>query len=151
MRKGNGIGREITNVPVGMRPGRRELNDCSLQVSLSQAVPEHMRERVREISHLFTKPEARGQRLATALLNFVCQEADANGMTLILTARPSDDDGAPEDVLLKWYAKFGFRQLQDSENGIILGRQVHEKPRLVQPNVVGASVREAIMTAQRLN
>jgi hypothetical protein len=151
MRVGNGIGREVTGIPKGMRSGLRQLNDASLRVSISQAVPPHMREGIREISHIFVPLESRRQRLATALLNLVCQEADANAMTLILTARPSDDDGAPESALLTWYAKFGFSPLQESVNGVILARQVHEKTRVVQPSGVGAAVREAIMTAQRLN
>lgn len=136
--------REISNIPVGMRPGIRQLNEATLKVCMSDAVPEHMRDRVREITNVHCESQARRKRLATALLNCVCQEADANKVTLLLTARPSDDEGPNEETLLAWYEKFGFTKLQDTPNGWFMARQVHEKPRIVS---VRDAVREA-MSAQ---
>lgn len=111
-------------IPLGMRPGRRELNEASLLVSMCDAVPSHMREKTREITQVHCALPARRQRLATMLLNFTCQEADANGITLLLTARPCDDEGPPQEVLVRWYSKFGFRALQDSPLGLLMARQV---------------------------
>lgn len=113
-----------------MRPGGREFREASLTVSIPTSVPEHMRERVREISHVFVKAGARGKRLATALMNFICQEADANLMTLILTAREYDEGGPAELQLVAWYEKFGFKTLQDTPTGTFMARQVREKPRI---------------------
>lgn len=112
-------------IPVGMRPGKRQLNSAELTVSLSDAVPAHMRDHTREVSHVFVPVADRRQHLATALMNLVCQEADANGITLLLTAHPYDDGGPTADELQNWYAQFGFRDLQDSPNGKIMARQVH--------------------------
>jgi hypothetical protein len=83
-----------------------------------------MRAKVREVSHVFVPAADRRQRLATALMNLVCQEADANGMTLILTVDPYDTGGPTAQELQDWYALFGFRDLQDSPNGKIMARQV---------------------------
>lgn len=137
--------REITQVPRGMKPGRRELNEASLRVSMSLAVPAHMKDRVREITHVYVEPSARRKRLATGLLNFVCQEADANGITLLLTARPQIQvvdakgnlkpvDGPTEDELVHWYTKFGFTAIQETPHGPIMARKVFEKPKVLQPS-----------------
>lgn len=131
-----------------MRPGRREFKQASLTVAIPQTLPEHMRDRTREITHVFVEPEARRQHLATALMNFICQEADACAMTLILTAHWYEQ-GGPEDIehdagledwqptsgpdesqLVAWYEKFGFIKLQDTPKGTLMARQVREKPRI---------------------
>ena len=144
--------REVTGIPKGMRPGQRQLNEASLVVALSEAVPTKMRAAVREITHVMTAPEARGKRLATALLNCVCQEADANGMTLLLTARAAvgGDDATPlpgpNDLqLIAWYEKFGFVQLQETPTGVLMARKVRERPRVQRPdNVVSMVVQRAL-------
>jgi GNAT superfamily N-acetyltransferase len=137
--------RAIKNIPVGMRPGVRQLNDASLKVSVPEAVPEHMRPHMREITHVYVDPASRRQHLATALLNFVCQEADANGMTLLLTAQPEEADGPSVDQLMDWYKKFGFQCLQETPAGWLMARRVHEKPRLISvAQAVRDSVRDAL-------
>jgi GNAT superfamily N-acetyltransferase len=114
-----------------MRPGRREYRDASLVVSLSSAVPEHMRDRVREITRVFVPVASRGQRMATALLNFICQEADANKITLILTARsPEAVEGEDDSRLVAWYECFGFVSIQQTDDGTLMARQVREKQRI---------------------
>lgn len=136
----------LGRIPVGMRPGAREFRDASLTISVSQAVPEHMRDRVREVSHLFVKPASRRQRLATALMNFVCQEADANKMTLVLTVCPYHEDGVAEQgmndaELATWYERFGFQKVQDTPLGQFMARQVREKPRITP---IAAAVSRAL-------
>lgn len=123
-------------IPVGMRPGKRQLRSAELTVSLSDAVPTHMRSRVREVSHVFVPAEDRRQHLATALMNLVCQEADANGITLLLTAQPYDTGGPGAAELQSWYALFGFRPLQESEAGTIMARQVSTRPRVTVARAV---------------
>lgn len=112
------------HIPVGMRPGKRQLSSASITVSLTDAVPVAMRDRMREVSHVFVPAADRRQHLATALMNLVCQEADANGITLLLTVDPYDTGGPTAAELQSWYALFGFRELQDSPNGKIMARQV---------------------------
>jgi len=125
------------SIPQGMRPGRRELNEARANITFSDAVPAHMREQIREVSGLYVPPAARGRRLATALMNFICQEADSNRITLLLIVDSfqTDDDeplGPDDDQLAAWYAKFGFTKLQDSPKGQIMVRRVHAPtPKLV--------------------
>jgi len=125
-----------------MRPGRREFKAASLTVAIPAALPEHMRASTREITHVFCEPESRRQHLATALMNFVCQEADACHMTLVLTAHEYDEPAMHDDEstaivpspdeeqLVAWYEKFGFKKLQDTEKGAFMARQVLERPRI---------------------
>lgn len=126
-------------IPKGMRPGRRELASASLVVGISTAVPEVMRAGTREISHVFVPPADRGKRLATALMNFICQEADANRLTLLLTVKPYAEGGPDEDRLKAWYEKFGFVELQDSPQGTLMARRVH-----VPSNVIPLAVHQAL-------
>jgi N-acetylglutamate synthase-like GNAT family acetyltransferase len=127
-------------IPVGMRPGKRELATASVTVSMTDAVPARMRETVREVSHVFVPVEDRRKRLATALLNLVCQEADANGITLLLTVNPYDSGGPSADELQDWYAQFGFRDLQNSPTGKIMARQVSNPRRNCVARLVHSAV-----------
>lgn len=127
-------------IPVGMRPGQRQLQSASILVSMTDAVPVAMRAKVREVSHVFVPAADRRKRLATALMNLVCQEADANGMTLILTVDPYDTGGPTAHELQSWYAQFGFRDLQDSPNGKIMARQVSNPQRARITRLVHSAV-----------
>lgn len=111
-------------IPLGMRPGRRELGPASLEVVLSQAVPLHMRQGTREIAKLMVPVTHRRKHLATALMNLICQEADANGKTLLLIAQPEGEDGPDEAQLVAWYEKFGFQTLQEVPTGTFMARKV---------------------------
>jgi GNAT superfamily N-acetyltransferase len=116
-------------IPRGMRPGRRELGVASVMVNVSEAVPSHMRAGTREVSHLHVPTEHRRKHLGTALMNLVCQEADANGITLLLTAQPYEG-GPDEEQLIAWYAQFGFQALQDTPKGLMMVRKVHMPSRV---------------------
>jgi hypothetical protein len=110
-----------------MRCGRRELNSASLKIAMPEGLglaPEKL-EHMREILCMSVPLVDRGRRLATALLNFVCQEADANAITLILTAKKFGDTLGPDEArLVLWYEKFGFTVLQQTPGGMIMARQV---------------------------
>lgn len=130
--------RDITErgVPTGMRIGRRELNTASLRIARPEGLGLQLdkTERMREVLEIHVPLMDRNRRLATALLNFVCQEADAHGMTLILTARQFGDTlGPDEDRLVLWYQKFGFTVLQQSPDGTIMARQVSPPPPKISP------------------
>ena len=81
------------------------------------------------------------------LLNFVCQEADADKKTLLLTAWPTDDH-SEEAVkrLVAWYERFGFVCLQESPTGgWLMARQVRVASKIVSQ--VPFAVRQAINDA----
>jgi hypothetical protein len=111
-------------IPRGMHAGRRELGVASVMIAISQAVPPHMRPGTREVSQLLVPVAHRRKHLATALMNLICQEADANSITLLLIVQPFDEGGPDEDALIDWYALFGFKTLQDSPTGTVMARQV---------------------------
>jgi GNAT superfamily N-acetyltransferase len=139
----DGVRQSRGQIPMGMRAGERQLKSASLRVSVPESIPEHMRAGTREISNLFVPAEDRGKRLATALMNFVCQEADANRLTLLLTVQPYDEGGPDAQALKSWYAKFGFVELQDSDAGTIMARRVHV-PEASNIIPVALAVRQAL-------
>lgn len=138
------VQREISRIPVGMRTGKRELNSASLDVRMCMAVPEERRSRTREITHVYVPPEDRRRRLATALLNLVCQEADANRIVLLLKAGPyecdeDESEGPDEAALVAWYKRFGFQVLEQLPDGTMMARPVRLPPSII--------VRDAISRA----
>ena len=142
--------REISRIPVGMRPGKRQLNSASLDVRICEAVPEEKRSQTREITHVYVPPEDRRRRLATALLNFVCQEADANRIVLILRAGPFQHDedeveGPDEDQLVAWYKRFGFQVLEQTPEGTVMARPVQLPANII----VSAAIRRAMRGPHR--
>lgn len=120
------------SIPIGMRPGRRELGPASVMIGFSAAVPSHMRAATREVSQLLVPAVHRRKHLATALMNLICQEADANRITLLLIVQPFDEDGPDEQALIDWYALFGFTMLQDSPTGQVMVRQVRAPNRVAR-------------------
>lgn len=137
-------------IPVGMKPGLRELNTASVRISESEAVPVKMRAYTREVSGLFVSAEDRRKHYATMLMNLVCQEADANGITLLLLVHPFGGLGPDgpveppmsEPQLIHWYERFGFNVLQDTPDGAFMARRVHVK----RPNrIVERAVKLALL------
>lgn len=117
-----------------MRPGLRILNSACLMVSMTNAVPANMRENVRELIAFTVDREDRRKKLGTLLLNLVCQEADANKITLILTAAPPPElvgvEGQmSEEQLVAWYTRFGFTMLQQTSTGTMMARRIHAPDR----------------------
>jgi GNAT superfamily N-acetyltransferase len=95
---------------------------ASLLLSYSMAVPAHMRGRIREITNLYTDEPGRGKGDASALLKQVCEDADDNGIVLMLIPKPYDK-GLDELQLIAWYARHGFTQIQN--NPTLMARQPH--------------------------
>ena len=93
--------------------GPRSHGPASLQVRVCMALPNHLRERTRELVKVHTPAADQGNGHATELLAQVCQEADEAGLTLVLWPRPYGDDiTLSAGMLSDWYARFGFRQIQ---------------------------------------
>jgi hypothetical protein len=118
------------SIPVGMRPGQRQLGPASAMVTFSQAVPFHMRHATREVSKVFVPTAHRRKHVATALMNLICQEADANKITLLLIVEPYDEGGPSADELADWYVQFGFKALQQTPTGTFMVRQVQVPSRV---------------------
>lgn len=96
-----------------MNVGARNHEGASLQVRISLALPKRMRDRTREITKLHTAEQFQRQGYATQLMLDVCEEADRNGMTLMLWPRPYGDDIAlSQAMLIRWYQRFGFQVIQ---------------------------------------
>lgn len=66
---------------------------------------------VLEVVRVWTDPEARRQGYATELMKSIVQDADIEGVVLILTPRPFGKSAGLEK-LAKWYERFGFSTIQ---------------------------------------
>lgn len=120
---------------VRMPAGQRVHRSASLRIGETEAVPEHMRWGVREVSSLQTPPEDQRKGYATSLLHQVTAEADRAGMVLIILPAPYEvATGAPDaDELAAlrleaFYERFGFRKIQATP--VIMARQP-ERNRIV--------------------
>ena len=96
-----------------MKPGTRKEGPASLKVSYSQAVPAHLRGKVRELSAVSVDEASRGKGAASALLAKVITEADLNHMALLVVVEPFGDAPLNEFALRSWYARNGFQTIQD--------------------------------------
>lgn len=110
-----------------MDVGVRLHETASLQVAVPMAVPEHMRDGMRELLSVYTPQADRRKGYATALLAKTCEEADESRTVLILTAT------VPH--LVQFYRKFGFVALPSVDGApTVMARQ----PRVSQATVTNA-------------
>lgn len=103
---------------VRMPDGPRVYRSATLHIGRTTAVPEHMRDGMRELSSLETPAEDQRKGYATALLHQVTAEADRAAMVLILLPDPH---GIEQATLEAFYARFGFRKIQDAP--VLMARQ----------------------------
>lgn len=98
-----------------MTPGPRTHEGARLELS-AMPLPADFgagRDRVLQISNLFTAPNRRRKGDARWLLCEVCVEADANKAVLVLEPRPMDDDAPLDETALEsFYRRFGFETMQ---------------------------------------
>ena len=98
-----------------MKLGKRTLNSASCLLSVNASLPAHLQEKIVELSHLTVEPDFRGFGQATALLELICIEADNDGKTILLEAKPFDNGplDPEQDELAAWYSRgFGFDVIQ---------------------------------------
>lgn len=107
-------------------------------VARTDAVPEHMQERIREVSKVYTDAGHRKQGYGTQLMQQVCEFADLNNFVLILTPSPQANT-ITKDKLMDWYKRFGFVKTQDSP--VLMARAPSFK---VRQGVVSAAVEKLI-------
>lgn len=105
-----------------MNVGDREHAGATLNVTLCLGIPARMRKETREISKVYVPIADRKQGIGTALMHKVCDEADAAGITLLLTC---------DNELRRWYSRFGFMVLQDSIG--LLVRMPGSTPHMLKP------------------
>lgn len=96
-----------------MHPGIRQLRSASLMLSEPESVPAHMRPQLREVSALYVPTADRRKGYAAELLDRVCDEANACGMTLMLIVRPYEE-GITQAELESFYERHGFKKIQEA-------------------------------------
>lgn len=101
--------------------GTYEAGPASLHVGLSDALPEHLRSRVYEISAVYCDPDHRRQGYGTDLMRKACADADIAGITLLLSVDPGSDSDMTLTQLASWHAKFGFQIIQPAP--MLMARQ----------------------------
>lgn len=113
-----------------MPAGRRGFHSATVLVTVPSSVPPHMRPRMRELTSLTVPHADRRQGLATSLMERVVREADCDGIVLLITVKPYDEEGISDvDALQAFYAKFGFTTIQP--NPVLMARQPVPPPRPV--------------------
>jgi predicted GNAT family acetyltransferase len=81
----------------------------SAEVVANHELPTHLKD-VRELVRVWTDSEFRKQGFATELLKTVCNDADIEGVVLMLNAKPFSTGGLND--LAPWYQRFGFMTIQ---------------------------------------
>lgn len=113
---------------------------CVLKRSVQ--IPADMRNGIRELAKLHTPIERRKNGDATELLRSICEEADTQGIMLMLHVEPFGDPDLGPSQLEAWYAKFGFMVFQAEPK--LMARMVGATPRVLSANPVTAAVGRAI-------
>lgn len=83
---------------------------ATLTVGETDAVPEHMRAAVREVSDVRVEPKYRRQGFGGAIMARACSDADMAGHVLILQPRSIGE--MTDEQLVAWYERFGFVMIQ---------------------------------------
>lgn len=119
---------------VKMRTGWRRYGGARLYIRKCTALPEHMRDRTRELRSLETHAQSQQQGHATMLMLNTCAEADFNGVVLVLWPSPWGDNIAlSAEQLQDWYERrFGFKVIQ-KEPVAMMARQVGATPLSLNP------------------
>lgn len=99
-----------------------------------------MRSKTRELTSLDVPVNLRNQGMGTRLMINVCDEADANGVTLILFPKPYGDvPSMSKYELEEWYAsKFGFHTIQN--NPIMMARMPFATPGSFKPTFIASAI-----------
>jgi N-acetylglutamate synthase-like GNAT family acetyltransferase len=95
-----------------MKTGKRTSGPASCQVRYSALVDASVRGKLREVLSVHCPAESRKHGHAGRLLDSVCAEADASGVSLLVTVEPFDGD-ADVKALGAMYSKRGFRAIQE--------------------------------------
>lgn len=113
---------------VTMPRGPRVYRTASLLIDSTDAVPQHMRWGVREVSSLQVPLEDRRKGYATALMQMIAVEADRAAMVLMILPAPYQEGGLTQEQLEAFYARFGFVKIQTEPT--LMARQPAKRPQL---------------------
>lgn len=72
------------------------------------------------INRINVPKEHRGKRLGSAMLRRLCDVADAEGLSLVLT--PLSSGGLSGPRLIAWYKRYGFNWMTPGKPGIMIRR-----------------------------
>ena len=127
-----------------MKSGIRYYENASCKISTCTAIPERMRAKTRELTHVDVPENLRKQGMATQLLTNVCDEADAHGITLLIFPEPfGTGPKMSKDALMKWYsAKFGFTAIQAKP--VMMARAPFGSPRVFKPTLIASLINKVI-------
>lgn len=71
------------------------------------------------VTHIYTRPDIRGNHHARNLFNAVLMQADSEGVTLLLVIDPDPEDQDQKNLsyvqLHSWYHRCGFRYYLDPQ------------------------------------
>lgn len=123
-----------------METGQRRVGPATLRIRQTNALPERMRARTREVVSLEVPAAEQHKGYATTLMHKVCREADAVGIVLVLWPQPFGENiSLSRGQLADWYAReFGFAAIQAEP--ILMARMPGATPRLLRLNPVVEAV-----------
>ena len=122
--------------------GRYQHGHATCELKRSVQLPVDIRDGVRELTKLHTPIEHRKNGDATQLLQQVCDEADTQGIVLLLHCEPFGEPDLAASQLEAWYEKFGFMVIQAEPK--LMARMVGASPRVLSPNPVTLAIGRAI-------
>lgn len=113
------------------------------RIRQTNAIPQHMRDSVRELCCLEVPEIDQGKGFATSLLHRICREADAALVILVLWPQPFGEHIAmSRDQLVEWYARaFGFQTIQPKP--LLMARMPGGTPRVLSLQPTAAAAYEA--------
>lgn len=119
-----------------METGDRRVGPATCRIRQTNAVPERMRGRVRELTKLEVPFSEQGKGYATTLMHSVCREADKHNIVLVLWPQPFGDNiNLSKSYLVGWYEqRFGFNIIQPEP--VLMARMPGATPRLLKLNPV---------------
>jgi hypothetical protein len=126
--------------PTQVMNGKYQSGQATCVLQRPASLPVSMRDGIRELTKLHTPIAHRNKGEASQLLREVCEEADRQGIVLMLMPEPFDEPDLGATQLEHWYARFGFMTIQAEPK--LMARMVGATPRLLNP--VTAAVGRAI-------
>jgi hypothetical protein len=119
-----------------MKTGDRHVGAATCRIRQTNAVPERMRGRVRELCCVEVPADKQNQGYATTLIHKVCREADEANIVLVIWPMPFGDNiSLGKQQLIDWYSgRFGFQCIQPDP--YLMARMPGATPRILRLNQV---------------
>jgi len=126
-----------------METGYRIVGPAKLRVRQTNAVPERMRGRVREVTSLLVPAAEQNKGYATTLMHKVCREADNENIVLVLWPMAfGESAGLSTAQLIEWYQeRFGFQCIQPDP--YLMARMPGATPRLLSLNPINEALQRS--------